>query len=240
VDGSDARFAFVYEDRPRELFEKEYPEYKDFAPQNTLSAGAGWNDKDSVRVAEYYRRSEKKDRLISTETGVVKASDLPPEIRKPLLADPNTKVRDIIEQTIEWFLIVGDEIADQKVWPGKYIPLVRVIGEETVIDGKLDRKGHTRALKDPQRTYNYWTSAAVEFVALQSKTPWVAPVEAISGLESYWQSANRDNLAILPYNGMSDDGKPIAPPSRQAPPTFAPAYLQGMQVAGQELQAVSG
>ncbi len=126
------------------------------------------------------------------------------------------------------------------MWPGKYIPIVRVIGEETIIDGQLDRKGHTRALKDPQRTYNYWTSAAVEFVALQSKTPYIAPVEAISGLEVYWESANRDNLALLPYNGMDDTGRPIAPPARQQPPTFAPAYLQGMQVAGQELQAVSG
>lgn len=32
VDGSDARFAFVYEDRPRELFEKEYPQFKDRVP----------------------------------------------------------------------------------------------------------------------------------------------------------------------------------------------------------------
>lgn len=240
VDGSDARFAFVYEDRPREVFEKEYPQFKGKSPQNTLSFGIGWNSKDTVRVAEYYRRSEKKDRLISTETGVVKASDLPTDIRKDILADPQTKVRDIIEQEIEWFLIVGNEIADKKKWPGKYIPIVRVIGEETVIDGILDRKGHTRALKDPQRTYNYWTSSAVEFIALQSKTPYIAPVEAISGLETYWQSANRDNMAVLPYNSIDDTGKPIPPPARQAPPTFAPAYLQGMQVAGQELQAVSG
>ncbi|TPG50185.1 hypothetical protein EAH75_01430 [Rhodanobacter glycinis] len=241
VDGSDARFAFVYEDRPRELFEKEYPKYKDSAPHGTLGeSGDGWSDKDTVRVAEYYRRKEKKDKLIATESGVVKASNLPPEIRAEMLADPNAKVRDIIEQEIEWFLIVGDEIADKNIWPGKYIPIVRVIGEETVIDGKLDRKGHTRALKDPQRTYNYWTSAAVEFVALQSKTPYIAPVEAISGLEVYWESANRDNLALLPYNGLDDQGKAIPPPSRQAPPTFAPAYLQGLQVSGEELQAVSG
>jgi hypothetical protein len=240
-DGSDARFGFVYEDRPREVFEKEYPKFKDKVPHNTLGENINnWSSKDHVRVAEYYRRREKKDKLVSTDSGVVRASQLPPEIRKPLLDDPTTKVRDIIEQEIEWFLIVGDQIADRNIWPGKYIPIVRVVGEETVIEGQLDRKGHTRALKDPQRIYNYWSSSAVEFVALQGKSPYVAPVEAISGLETYWASANRDNLAVLPYNGMSEDGKPIAPPSRQAPPTFAPAYLQGMQVAGQELQAVSG
>jgi hypothetical protein len=230
----------VFEDRPREVFEKEYPKFKDKTPSGTLGEGNSWQGKDTVRVAEYFRRCEKKDRLVSTDTGVVRASHLPPEILKPLLDDPNTKVRDIIEQEIEWYLIVGDEIADKNIWPGKYIPIVRVIGEETVIDGILDRKGHTRALKDPQRTYNYWTSSAVEFVALQSKTPYIAPVEAIQGLETYWESANRDNLSVLPYNGMDEKGAPIAPPVRQAPPTFAPAYLQGMQVAGQELQAVSG
>lgn len=240
VDGSDARFAFVYEDRPREVFEKEYPKFKDRLPSGSLGEGGDWVREDSVRVAEYYRRREKKDRLISTDKGVVRASDLPPEILKPILADPHTKVRDIIEQEIEWFLIVGDEIADKNVWPGKYIPIVRVIGEETVIDGILDRKGHTRALKDPQRTYNYWTSAAVEFVALQSKTPYIAPVEAIQGLETYWESANRENLAFLPYNGLDEQGNKIEAPARQAPPTFGPAYLQGLEVAGQELQAVSG
>ena len=145
--------------------------------------------------------------------------------------DPETKSRDIIEQEVEWFLIVGNEVVDRKIWPGKYIPIVRVIGEETVIDGQLDRKGHTRALKDPQRTYNYWTSSAVEHVALQSKTPYIAPVQAIEGLETYWESANRDNHAILPYNGLDDSGNPIPAPARQAAPEFSPAYMQGMRFA---------
>lgn len=239
-DGSDARYAFVYSDRPREVFEKEYPKFKGKVPSASLGEGASWISQDHVRVAEYYRRREKKDRLLSTDSGVVKASDLPPEVLQPMLADPQTKVRDIITQEIEWFLIAGDEIADRKIWPGKYIPIVRVVGEEVIIDGRLDRKGHTRALKDPQRTYNYWTSAAVEFVALQNKTPYVTPIEAVEGLESYWESANRENAAYLPYNGLRDDGATIPAPARQAPPTFSAAYLQGMQVAGQELQAVSG
>ena len=114
------------------------------------------------------------------------------------------------------------------------------MGEETVIDGVLDRKGHTRALKDPQRTYNFWTSAAVEHVALQSKTPYIAPAQAIEGLETYWESANRDNLAVLPYNSLDDAGNPIPAPAKQAPPEFSNAYMQGMQVAAQEMMLVSG
>lgn len=240
VDGSDARFGFVFEDMPREIFEKQYPQFKGKVPRNTLSEGGDWITKDHVRVAEYYRKTEKKDLLISLPTGVVKASDLPAEMRAELLEDPKTKTREILTQQIEWFLIAGDEIAEKREWPGKYIPIVRVIGEETVIDGQLDRKGHTRALKDPQRTYNFWTSAAVEHVALQSKTPYIGPAQAIEGYETFWQSANRDNFSILPYNGLDDAGNPIAAPQKQAPPEFSPAYMQGMQVAAQEMMVVSG
>jgi hypothetical protein len=49
-------------------------------------------------VAEYYRRTEKKDKLISLDDrGVVRMSDLPPDMRQEILADPNVKTRDIIE-----------------------------------------------------------------------------------------------------------------------------------------------
>ena len=53
----------------------------------------------------------------------------------------------------------------------KYIPIVRLVGTETVIDGIWDCKGHTRALLDPQRIYNVNSSANVEFGALQTKSP---------------------------------------------------------------------
>ena len=53
----------------------------------------------------------------------------------------DVRERDKTETTVEWFKIVGSAIVERNIWPGKYIPFVRVIGEETVIDGTLDRKG---------------------------------------------------------------------------------------------------
>lgn len=165
---------------------------------------------------------------------------LPADLRAHLLAQQGVQTRDILTEEIEWYLIIGDEVAETREWLGKYIPIVAVIGEETVIDGKMDRKGHTRALVDPQRMYNYWTSAAVEFVALQGKTPYVTPLRAVEGLEDQWRMANRENLAYLPYKDVDDLGQPIAPPSKTQPPVMAPAYMQGMQIAAGELQSVSG
>ncbi len=63
--------------------------------------------------------------------------------------------RKVINDNIEWYKIAGDRIIDKGKWLGKYIPIVRLPGVETIIDGTLDRKGHTRALIDPQRMYNW-------------------------------------------------------------------------------------
>src|SRR5205085_2387663 len=108
------------------------------------------------------------------------------------------------------------------------------------IDGRMDRKGHTRALKDPARIYNYWTSSAVENVALQGKTPWIAAAQAIEDYEVYWNTANRINHSVLPYNAYDDAGNALPQPTRPEPPTMAPAYIQGMQIAVNEMMMVSG
>lgn len=84
-------------------------------------------------------------------------------------------------------------------------------------------------------------SSAVEFGALQTKSPWLASMSAIEGYEMIWKDANVKNFAYLPYkSGIDTDGQPIPPPQRIEPPVSAPMALQGMQVAAAEMQMVSG
>jgi intein/homing endonuclease len=162
-DGSDARFGFVFRDMPRDEFEETYPRYKDKLGDMPLNDGAGWNDEHHIRVAEYYRKVEKRDRLLNLDTGeAVRASTIPPNVRELMPNDVIDDAREITEYEIEWYLIAGNKVLERRIWPGKYIPLVRVVGEEVIIDKKLDRRGHTRALKDPQRMYNYWSPLSLE------------------------------------------------------------------------------
>lgn len=246
LDKSDARFAFVFDDVDQEEFDEKYPEYAGKAGQTALGSAEGWVTSDTVRVCEYFRRAEEKDELLNAklegmvEPITVLASTLPAEVLASVKDHPDTRVREVTRTKVEWYFIVGQEIMEKKDWAGRYIPIVPVIGEETIIEGVLDRKGHTRAMKDPQRIYNYWTSSAVEHVALQGKTPWVAPIEAIEGYENYWKTANTVNYAILPYNALDSQGRPLQVPQRPQPPQMAPAYLQGMQIAQGELAMVSG
>ena len=244
ADGSDARFAFVVDDVPREQFESKYPEYRDRVPQGSFAGPViqgGWLDEDHVRVAEYYRRSEREDTMhLLPDGSTVRESELATEGALSDLRMVSLRSRRVTDDRVEWFKIVGGEIVDRDLWPGKYIPLVRVIGEEAVIEGRLERKGHVRALKDPQRIYNYWSSSAVESVALQSKTPYIAAAESIEAFQGQWNTANTVNHSVLPYNARDDQGTPLPPPTRQDPPQMPQAYMMGMQIAQQEMMMASG
>jgi hypothetical protein len=238
-DKSDAGFAFVFEDIPRDRYEEEYGEEDNPAPA-TLEHSDGWNDKDHVRIAEYWRRNMNNETLHRLQDGtVVRDSEIPAELRDQVKA-LIVQSRDVAEPEIEWFKLAGDKIIDREQWLGKYIPIVPFLGEETVIEGEMDRKGHTRAQIDAQRIYNYWASAAVEQVALQTKTPYVARADAIEGRTEQWATANVKNWSVLVYNGVDEAGNPIPPPSRVEPPTMAQAYIQGMTIARQDLMSVTG
>lgn len=245
-DGSDARFGFVYDDVADDLFDVEYPGLRKKIGTQPIMNFPGWIEKDHVRVCEYYRVVRKKFKLIymvdpeTQKASIVRSDKLPKQILDPVLADPNTKTREAFDNVVEWYKIVGNEIIDRSVWLGSTVPIVRCVGEEYVVDGKYDRKGHTRGLKDPQRIYNYWTSSGVEFVALQSKVPYVGSVRAIEGVENYWQTANTQNYSVLPYNDRDDEGNEIKAPVRQEPPMMAEAYIKGMMIASEEMRMASG
>lgn len=246
IDGSDAKWGFIYDDMPREEFKKKYPNSINFAGEAALGNWDPWQTKDTVRIAEYYRIVEKKSTLVAfTEpntqvTTILDKKEIPEPLRSQILADRTTKTRPVVEHNVEWYLIAGNEVIDKKDWPGKYIPIVRIVGNELMVGGELDRKGHTRALIDPQRIYNYWSSAAVEQVALQNKMPYKAAAAAIEGYETYWETANTTNYSVLPYKHVDDGGNPLPAPMRETPPQMASAYIQGMQISANEMMMVSG
>jgi hypothetical protein len=238
-DKADANFAFVFNDIPRDRFEAKYGKDEAAEPA-TLDHSDGWNDKDHVREAEYWRRNDEDDTLHKLVDGTVFAeSDLEDgemERLKPFIVAS----RDVANPVIEWFLLRGNRVAERKEWLGKYIPIVPLIGEEIVIENRMDRKGHTRALVDAQRMYNYWSSAAVEHVALQTKAPFIASLRAVDGVQQEWNEANVQNKGYIPYNDMDEQGRPVERPERAQPPVMAQAYIQGMTIARDDMLMVSG
>lgn len=254
-NGLDAQYGFIFDDVPKDEFKEAYP---DLYPQvkGTEPLGLGtvygdWGSKEHVRVVEYFRRVPKKKKMVSF-LHLGERFTLPHESieritgRKDLekiIDNETTRLREVPSWEVEWYLIVGMERIDETVWPGKYIPVFRVIGEETVIDGRLDRKGHTRYMLDAQRMFNYFSSAQIEGLALQTKAPWLAPAKAIQEHETIWRLANIDTPAILPYNHVDPEGNPeipIPPPQRIEPPAASPGFQQAMENSRQQIMMVSG
>jgi hypothetical protein len=255
VDGNDAMWAFVFEEYNRKEFERLYPQVTLPPPSSPgLSDKDDWVRRDGVRIAEYYRINIKEDELLYIEdengaqwTGL--RSEVPAgTIWRELLTDyeegrqrGDFKSRKVRNRQLEWYKIAGPEIIERRTdLKGRYVPIVREPGRERRIEDKLYRAGLTRALKDPQRMYNYNTSGEVEVVALQTKTPWVVAAAAIEGNETAWNNANKQNAAYLTYRHKDEDAGDIPPPTRPAAPAPAEGFLEGMRIAAAELEMASG
>lgn len=248
LDGSDARYGFKFTDRPKDLVIEEYPNLKGKLNGSNAVDGddAGWIREDHVREAVYYRVSEDRDELLGDDEGtVVFASQVPDSLIKEWeeqheARGSRLKRRTIIRKSVKAHKIIGSELVDTTDLPGTAVPIVPWYGKVICINQVLDRVSHTRIMISAQQMLNYNFSASVEFGALQSKTPWIAPVAAIGDYMTYYQTANTINHAVLPYVHRDEEGRDIPPPQRQQPPTSAPVFLEGIEVANQFMQATSG
>ena len=262
-DGSDAKFGFIENKRLTEDAEKEYPEIREGRSKSAFDgSGETWHGSDYTREVEYFRLKYTADKLHVLPDGTLMrendAKDAEDPLRDMLLKergidDPKKEIkavellrsvsvrsREVKDSRVEWFKIVGDKIVDRAETVFDTIPIVRCVGEEFVIDGRLDRRGHVRAMRDPQRMYNYWTSMAAEQVALQPKAPFIGSAESIEGHEGDWEAANIESKAVLTFNAFDDQGRPLQPPARSAPPIMAQAFMSGLGQADQQMMMVTG
>ena len=257
-DGSDANFGFVVERLQRKEFNRKYPEFNNKVGTAPIdSSFASWISDKEIMLVKYFRKKESKDTFVAytTDDGqqIEKlASEIRAESGKDiydaLIADIKDgkidgRTRSVNNNEVEWFLIAGDTVIDKGEWAGKYIPICRAVGRELVVDATLDRKGHTRPLIDAQRMLNYNASMAVEIVALQPKSPYIAPARSIEGQEQY-KTLNINGFPVILYNDIDDEApeglQKIDAPQRQAPPSPSTAHEQALQTAERQMMMISG
>lgn len=258
TDGLDANFGFIFERLPRKEFNKRYPDYKDKVGLTPIDSWfADWITDKEVTLAKYFRKNQRKDTLISfKDSAGEEVEKLASEIREESGAEiyaalmddikegrVDGKKRSVTNDEVEWYLIGGDVILEKGIWAGKYIPILRCVGRELVIDATLDRKGHTRPLIDAQRMLNFAASTDVQVNALQPKSPWLASARSVEGI-SEWKDANLNLYAVLTYNDVDDEApvnlQQIEPPQRINPAPVNPAYQAALQNAERQLMMISG
>lgn len=235
-DASDAGWGFVLETVDKDEFESKYPDAEalDFSDKGRAGCEK-WFDGDKVVVADYYRRTYKPRKLALLDDGSSCWADAAPEGKQVV------KTRAGHECCVEWYKVAGGQqvLAEYKVC-GQYIPLVMVIGEEQVIEGKRLFQGIAHRAMDVLRMYNYWQSKATEVIALAPKAPWVMAEGQDEGFEHMWENANRENYARLVYKPKSVGGILAPPPQRTQFAQVPTGIVEQANQAKQDVKSVIG
>ncbi|NRA79343.1 MAG: hypothetical protein HRU18_14135 [Pseudoalteromonas sp.] len=242
-DKRDAVWAFVTVDMPTEEHKqrfKDSPMSEWSQEQYNTSPCQSWFKEDSVRVAEYWIKTEVTKNLALLSDGRVIDSDEEKSVMDELSAKGITvkKTRSVKSHKVEMYLLDGSGILEgPKAWAGKFIPLVPMYGRQSHIEGQTYTRGIVRFAKDPARIYNYETSSIVETNALTPKDPlWYTPAQ-VKGHEAKYRNFATQNSPFMPYN---PDPKAPGAPQRGGAPAVQSASLQILQQTSMDLYHVTG
>lgn len=219
-DYSDAGFAFIVEDWNADDYRAEFPGSELASLESFESLGdqaQDWASQDSVRIAEYFTVEKAKRTLCQLADGTTAYEDELPKGAKVIAR------RETTEPKVTWCKINAVEVLDRREWPGKFIPIVPVLGTELIVENERHLVGVIRYAKDSQRMYNYHVSAQTETIGLAPKAPYVVGEGQIEGYEDEWASANTKNHAVLTYVPKTIGGQILGAPQRNAvePPIAA-------------------
>lgn len=235
----DAMWCMVPVDVSAAAFKKRWPDApaEDFQSVDHKHA-EGWYSEDYVRVCRYWVKKPIKRLLALSEGGGIDdLTDKPDEVQAFEAAGARIEKRDGFK--ICHYLITSAHVLEGPLdWPGRYIPVVPVRGEETRIGRKVIWNGIVRALKDSQRMYNFFRSAQTELVATQPKAPFIGTEKNFQNHQAFWQTANQRNWPYLPFTPDPTNGG--APPQRSAPPIASTALHEGVALAAEDMKAVAG
>jgi hypothetical protein len=244
--GSDAEWCFITQDLTADEYERQFP---DASPVSTMmQRGVGdqslspWISEKTVRIAEYFYVEHTPGKL-NLYHGNVSAMENSAEDRqmKQMGMKP-IKTRIVDQKKIKWCKTNGFEFIEERDWAGKWIPVIRVVGNEFEVDGRLYVSGLIRNAKDAQRMYNYWVSQEAEMLALAPKAPFIGYGGQFEGYEQQWKTANTTNWPYLEVNpDVTDGAGGVLPlPARSQPPMASSGLLQAKAGASDDIKSTTG
>ena len=244
--GSDAEWCFITEDVSKADYERMFP---DAAPVSSLlSQGVGdqslsqWLSEDMVRIAEYFYYEHEKATLNLYPDNITAFSGSPQDKQLKQMFGKPLRSRTVDRKKVKWMKTNGFEILEERDWAGKFIPVVRVIGNEFEVDGQLYVSGLVRNAKDAQRMYNYWVSQEAEMLALAPKAPFIGYGGQFEGYEMQWKTANTNNWPYLEVNpDVTDGAGQVLPlPQRAQPPLPQTGLIQAKLGAADDIKGTTG
>ncbi|WP_422383272.1 portal protein [Roseibium album] len=242
ADSSDWNTAFNIDKVKKDDFKRQYPEAErvdwefDFQKMN-----APWHDEEYVMVADWWRREEVERTILLLSDGMVIRKEQIEDLRDVMFANDISvvKERQVPSHKVTRYKMTGAEILSTDAWPGKYIPIIPVYGEDFDIEGKRYLRSLIHNGKDAQRMFNYWRTTGTELVALAPRVPFIGPKGAFATDSAKWQTANQVSHAYLEYDVVREANG--MPPQRQPMDSGAAAgALQEALNASDDMKAIIG
>lgn len=102
------------------------------------------------------------------------------------------------EGIVEFYKICGNKVVQNDVLPIKYIPIIRIAGNEIYESGEINYNGIVQQTLPLELGANTAFSTLIERCGRSTKANFIAHVDAVDGLEKYYAKADQDeSMAVL-------------------------------------------
>lgn len=227
ADGSDARHGTKIQPMSVQQFKSRYPKAKVSSFSETTQND--YRDEDIVNVAEYYEIQEE-----TKEIGLLSDGEIQEKAEDVEYA--STRILKKIK--VMRYILSGEEVLAESRFPGKYVPIVPVYGEEAWIDGKRQLFSLIRKSKDSQRMYNYWASLETELLMKQPVAPIMVGAGQIENYKEDWLNPHKS--MALRYETHDADGNALPAPQRLEPPTTPTGIVNARRTTVDDIKATMG
>lgn len=240
ADSSDWMRSFVVEMVPHKEFKRKCPNAKmtDFSAEAWQGIEGQWRTDTAVMVAEYWKREETTKLVIGVQTENEVTVMTVTDFQKLQKDDPTieavTQPRPVKCCKVTKYLITGAEVLETEEWPGTFIPIIPVYGDEVIFEGNRHFRSLIRDAKDANQMFNFWRTAATELVALAPKAPFIGEEGAFSVDPQKWATANTASHAFIEYKKGGN------PPQRQEFAGVPAGALQEALNASDDIKAITG
>jgi hypothetical protein len=136
------------------------------------------------------------------------------------------------------YKLSGKEVLEETTFPGKYIPIVPVYGEEAWLDGKRNLFSLIRKSKGAQKMYNYWKSLETELLMKQPQAPIMVAEGQIEDYAEDW--LNPSKAMALRYKVKDAEGNAVGAPQRLEPPTIPTGIVNASRQTVDDIKATMG
>jgi hypothetical protein len=237
-DSAEWNQAHVVEILSQEQFKKRYPgaQETDFGSVLWEQVREPWRDGEDIQIAQYWKREQtvKSAFLVVMPDAepIIAFEDEVPKLVE-LGGTVEGQPRQVKTYKVTQHIVSGVEELSKTDWPGMYIPIVAVMGEEVNLEGKRYLRSLIRPAKDAMRNYNYWRTTMTEMIALAPRVPYIGRKGAFETDQSKWQTANSHSHAYIEYDG--DDA-----PERQQFASIPTGVMQEALNSADDIKAITG